>query len=321
MGLYALCFAGSGFILIGAWEALVSSYARLNPSSSPPPNQTTRTKPFFSSVSSFAIALFSVFFIINSIFSLIDALNSNDRVGLPLQLEIIATASLFLLYSIASLLIDFSDSLPLPSSILNLIAFFAFVQEFLLFYLQRKDPSGIENRYFDLLLVPITVCIFSTLLELGSPKSNFPRLARGVGLILQGTWFIQMGFSFFSNLMAHGCSFHGKSRGNYTVKCKGHPEYHRGRAIATLQFNCHLALLVVLIVGVYSIIAPKYRAFGNYMNYRPLGSELQQLDNQTQFTLDSDDEDDGEIKEEENVEKQKAAVLVSASGVNGYGSH
>nr|DAD27210.1 TPA_asm: hypothetical protein HUJ06_028678 [Nelumbo nucifera] len=37
-----------------------------------------------------------------------------------------------------------------------------------------------------------------------------------------------MGFSFYTSLIAHGCSLHEKRRGNYTVKCKGHPEYHRG---------------------------------------------------------------------------------------------
>ncbi|CAI9777357.1 unnamed protein product [Fraxinus pennsylvanica] len=116
-----------------------------------------------------------------------------------------------------------------------------------------------------------------------------------------------------------------ESRGNYTVKCKGHPEYHRGRAIATLQFNCHLALLVTLIVGIYSIICKKNGIGKGFMLYRPLGDggEMKQFDSKAQFTLDTDEEEEGgnEIKEVRDVELQKAIVVVPESGVNGYGTH
>lgn len=136
-------------------------------------------------------------------------------------------------------------------------------------------------------------------------------------------WFVQMGISFYSNLMVHGCSLHEKSRGNFTIKCKGHPEYHRGRAIATLQFNCHLALLVALMAGVYSLICKKNGICRDSTRYKPLGAEMQHLDSHAQFTLDSDDDEDNEngIKEEGNVGMSKAIAVVPESIVNGYGSH
>lgn len=192
-----------------------------------------------------------------------------------------------------------------------------------MFYLQRKDPSGIENHYYDLLLVPIGICVVSTILELKTNTSRFSRLGRGIGLIAQGTWFLQMGFSFFSNAMAHGCFLSEKSRGNFTVKCKGHPEYHRGRAIGTLQFNCHLAFLVVVTVGVYSLVCRKVGVGGgDSTRYRPIGAEMQQLDtHHGNFTLDSDDENENGIQEEGNVGEQKAVAVVPELGINGYGSH
>lgn len=249
--------------------------------------------------------------------SFVDALNSNDKVGSALQLQVLALASLFLLFSITGVLLKFKKSFHLPHSIVSLIGLFVLVEEFLLFYLQKKDPSGIENRYFDLLLVPITVCLFSTVMELKSPKSNYPKLARGVGLILQGTWFVQMALSFYTKLIASGCSLHESSRGNFTVRCKAHADYHRARAIATLQFNCHLALLVASIVVVYSFIVAKYGVPGDFTQYRPL-TEMQQFEN-AQFTLDSDDNVGEEIREEGNVGNQKVEVM--ESGVNGYGTH
>lgn len=216
-------------------------------------------------------------------------------------------------------------SFDLPSPILNLLCLFAFAEEFVLFYLQRKDPSGVENRYYDLLLVPIAICAFCSFLELKNPKSNYTRLGRGIGLILQGMWTLQMGFAFFSDLITQGCYLHERSRGNYTVKCKGHPQYHRGGAIATLQFNCHLALLVAVVTFVYSIVCKNHGIGREHMRYRPIGAEMQHLeiDSQAHFTLESDEEDDNEngIKEEMNVEMQKAIVPVPESETNGYHTH
>lgn len=327
--------AGGGFILIGACEALNASDFDPNltdalvPSS--PPNSLhpstapsakshsqTRKSPTSSSLSSLFTSVFSFLVILNSLISIIDAINSRDRIGSALQLQVLAVALIFLLYSVLGILVNISSSFALSSLLLGLVGVFAFVEEFLLFYLQRKDPTGIENRYYDLLLVPIAVCVFATIYELKSPKSSFPKLTRGFGLIMQGTWFLQMGLSFFTSWMAHGCFLHQVSRGNYTLTCKGHPEFHRGRAIATLQFNCHLALMVVLFVGLYSTISWKNGVRIDSTRYRPLGAEMQSLQNSAQFTLDSDDDADEDSKEHNGAIEKPVMV---ESGMNGYSSH
>lgn len=337
MGLFALAVAGGGFISIGALEALAASGSLADragggPSPSPPsplgpiapsaarspPRRGAKARSA-SLISLVSVSVLSLLFVANSLISLADAAGSRDRLGSALQLQVVAVAALFLLYAVAGIVVTLTSSFPLSASLVNVIALFAFVEEFLAYYLQRKDTSGIENRYFDLMLVPIAVCTFSTVLGLKSPKSEFPRLARAVGLVLQGTWFLQMGFSFYTGLVAHGCWLHEKSRGNYTVKCKGHAEYHRARAIATLQFNCHLALLVTVGVGIYSLIAQRNGIRGDFAKYRPLGEEVQSLGNHEQFTLDSDEDVDDGNREEENVVKPKGAVIELSA--NGYGSH
>ncbi|GMG99349.1 hypothetical protein Nepgr_001189 [Nepenthes gracilis] len=310
MGLFTLSLAGGSLLLIGAWESLISTSTNpisSSPSSSSPLNKITaappktisqppissNNKPYFSTVTLSGTALFSLLFFLNSSLSFLDAFNSKDKIGSALQLQVLAASLLFLMFSILGLLNNLSNSISFPYSLINLVVLFAFVEEFLLFYLQRKDPSGIENRYYDLMLVPIAVCVFSTLIELKSPRSNMPRLTRGIGLILQGTWFLQMGLSFYTDLMSRNCSLMEKSRGNFTIKCKGHMDYHRGRAIAVLLFNCHLAFLVTTIVGVYSVVGKKIVRRGDFMLYRPLGAEMQPMDGQAQFTLESDEDDDG----------------------------
>jgi hypothetical protein len=301
MGLISYALTGTGFILIGSLESLRASQI----------NKLNKNPSIFY----ITLSIFTSFITITSIISLFNAHSSNDAVGLSLHLQTLPISLLFLIHSILSLSLPF-----LPSNLLNLIITFGFAEEFLLFYLQRKDPSGVENRYYDLLLVPIAVCVFSTVLELGSYESNIPKLGRGIGLILQGTWFIQIGLSLFSsNFVAEGCNLHLVSSGNYSLRCKDHPEYHRARAIATLQFNCHLALMVVVLVGFYSIVCGRKNgnsvvsdSTGN-LRYTPLGAEMHSLENlEGNFTLDSDDE---EIKDG-NVESQKVM-----NGINGNSSH
>ena len=314
MGLLSFVFGGLGFILIGAHEALLHSS---------PSSQNKKTITLFS----ISLVLFSSFFILNSTLSLFDAHSSNDAVGAALQLQVLSIAFVFLFYSLLPLL---SLSFTLPSPLLNLVGAFAFAEEFLLFYLQRKDPSGVENRYYDLLLVPIAVCVFCTVLELGSPRSGVvAKLGRGVGLVLQGTWLIQIGLSLFSGWVAQGCDLHHVSRGNYTLRCKGHSEYHRARAIATLQFNCHLALLVVLVVGCFSVITSRNGGGGVFLDnfnvstrYAPLGgAELQRFEHSPNVTLNSDDDGDDHTPEDDNVGNKKVVVVEHAVNGNGVLPH
>ncbi|XWS40801.1 hypothetical protein CRYUN_Cryun17cG0026700 [Craigia yunnanensis] len=332
MGFFTYAVTGVGFILIGFWESFSSLNLTRNLNPTPSSSLSTQIKstsisktkenPFSSSPSFIFVSIFSLLIFLNSVVSIFDAFSSNDRVGSMLQLQVLSLALLFLLYSALGLLNNKKGSYFWPDSVLELVLLLAFVEEFLLYYLQRKDTSGIENRYFDLLCVPIAICVVSTMLELRSKRSAYSKLGRGIGLILQGTWFVQMGFSFDTNLMVHGCSLHEKSRGNYTIKCKGHTEYHRGRAIATLQFNCHLALLVLLVVGMLSFMGKRNGVGvpGDGLRYMPLGAEMQQMDNNVgNFTLDSDDDLDDGIKEEDDLGKEKAAIV--ELGVNGHGSH
>ncbi|KAL6507330.1 hypothetical protein OROGR_023525 [Orobanche gracilis] len=326
MGLFTYTVAGGAVIVVGAWESLasVSEYLNQNQSTSqlpasPPQNVSghvsKRTTSPSSTVTFLLISVLSVLCTLNSLISLFDAVRSKDNVGFALQLEVISVELLFLLYSVLGILTNTLHSFRVSYKLLDVIYAFAFGEEFLLFYTQNKDQSGIENRYYDLILVPIAICLLATVLEITSPKSTYPRLARGMGLVLQGVWTLQMGFSFYSNWRSDGCSLHERSRGSFTIKCKGHSEYHRGRAVATLQFNCYLALFVTLVVGLYSFLCNKYRINRDFMRYKPIGV---QMDNQSQFTLDSENEDDGDgAKEVWNVEMQNAAVGVPQSAANG----
>ncbi|XVE83889.1 hypothetical protein DITRI_Ditri16bG0124500 [Diplodiscus trichospermus] len=176
MGFFTYAVTGIGFILIGFWESVNSLNQNRNPNRTPPSSLSTQIKstyipktkdnPFSSSF--IFVSIFALLIFLNSVVSIFDAFSSKDRVESVLQLQVVSIALLFLLYSTLGLLNNKRSSYFWPDSILGVALLLAFVEEFLLYYLQRKDTSGIENRYFDLLCVPIAVCVVSTKLELTS---------------------------------------------------------------------------------------------------------------------------------------------------------
>jgi hypothetical protein len=119
---------------------------------------------------------------------------------------------------------------------------------------------------------------------------------------------VQMGFSFFTSAIAQGCSLHAASRADYTIKCRTHEDYHRARSVATLQFNGHLALLVIAGAAAYVVVLS--RASRPPRGYSMVGKEVQMegVPMMSQFTLDSDEE-----KEDEGI--------TTAANANGAESH
>ncbi|XP_057818463.1 uncharacterized protein LOC131031377 [Cryptomeria japonica] len=269
MGFWGLSLAGAGFICIGIWQAFSTAKIYLNGSrSSLQSSSIYRKRPYYTAELAF-IAGLATLFIVNGVLTSIRGLENGDHLGLAIQLEKSGVASIFLLYSIVSIVSECTQLLPLPWEACNLIALLAFGEEFLVFYLQKEGSTGLES--------------FS------------------MGLILQGTWFIQMGISFFTGWIVHGCKISEKVGGDYTIHCDSHAHGHRGKAIATLQFNCHLALLLISLLTAYSYLSTKY-VKSDAMNYKPLGEhseELQDLDVSnveigSRFALESDDDETDE---------------------------
>uniref|UniRef100_A0A0D3GEP8 Uncharacterized protein n=1 Tax=Oryza barthii TaxID=65489 RepID=A0A0D3GEP8_9ORYZ len=210
--------------------------------------------------------------IVSALFLLSALFSARHHLSLPT----LAATALFLLYALAPLA---PLRAPLPLPLLDLVLAAAFAQELLLFAHRRPSTAaGIENRYFDLFLVPVAVCL--------------------------------MGFSFFTSAVAQGCALHAQSRVDYTIKCRTHDDYHRARSAATLQFNGHLALLVLAGAAAYG--AAVSRRNQPPSGYRMLSKEVQMegMPLHSQFTLDSDEE-----KEDERITNSAMPVA------NGSGSH
>lgn len=250
MGMVA---SGLGFLSIGLWQAFLT----LRRSSS-------------AAHLVFIAALAFVHIISGLIASHVDQ-SLADGVAMATPLERSSVAIFFLIFPIAHLLRDKTPILPLPQEFLQFILLLAFGHEFLLFFLQRPD-AGLESRYYSLLLVPIGVCLLSTALGIAYPSSLLPPLARSMALVFQGTWLIQMGLSFFTAaFMPKGCSLKQRGEGDYVVTCAG-MFLMRGKAVATLQFNCHMALLLAILLPLYGYFTRKDDTLANRqgLNYERL---------------------------------------------------
>lgn len=69
--------------------------------------------------------------------------------------------------------------------------------------------------------VPIGICIFSTILELRTPKIEVLEI-RMLGWVDYASHAVcPNGYFLLFQLTVHGCSLHEKSRWNFTVKCMG----------------------------------------------------------------------------------------------------
>ena len=90
------------------------------------------------------------------------------------------------------------------------------------------------------------------------------------------------------------------------MQCKGHPEFHRGRAVATLQFNGHVALVALAFLGFFA-------AGGGNGKYEEAAKEMRGVGEYSRFTLDSDEEDGVEI-----VRTSTTTVANGSGGPGGF---
>eukprot|EP00245_Coleochaete_scutata_P017708 TRINITY_DN8832_c0_g1_i1.p1 TRINITY_DN8832_c0_g1~~TRINITY_DN8832_c0_g1_i1.p1 ORF type:complete len:334 (-),score=36.52 TRINITY_DN8832_c0_g1_i1:775-1776(-) len=166
----------------------------------------------------------------------------------------------FFLYALVALITETTGWLPLPWGGLNVLAAVAFSQEFLLFYFHSADHMGLEGQYHFLLLLSIGAGLVCTLLEILYPSSfNLP-LLRAMSMVLQGTWFWQTAFSIFGGpaFVTDGCKWAEGPGDEVGIVCQSESHMHRGMALANLQFNWHLAVVLVGTLALFAYLMRKH---------------------------------------------------------------
>ncbi|XP_058078657.1 uncharacterized protein LOC131226986 [Magnolia sinica] len=135
------------------------------------------------------------------------------------------------------------------SGLVGVLACSVFGQELLLLHFHSADHVGLEGHYHWLLQLVVCVSLLSAVATTVCPSSFPAALVRSASILLQGCWFINMGFVLWvPSLVPKGCSvrFLEDDDMHGAVTCGTHEATQRAMALANLQFSWMLAGIMIL---------------------------------------------------------------------------
>ncbi|KAM7273023.1 hypothetical protein ACFE04_027687 [Oxalis oulophora] len=162
-----------------------------------------------------------------------------------------ATISLtFFIYALFAILFDKLK----PKSqyeVTQFIGAIAFTQQYLVFHLHSADHMGVEGQYHFLLQFVILVSLVTTIFGIWYPKNFMVSFIRSSSIILEGSWFVVMGYMLWTpGLIAKGC-FLNLEEGHLVVRCHSDEALHRAKSLVNLQFSWLLLGTTVFVVALY----------------------------------------------------------------------
>ncbi|CAL0320837.1 unnamed protein product [Lupinus luteus] len=177
----------------------------------------------------------------------------------------------FLVYATFAIVLDMKKGTKiLQHELTHLLGGIASAQQLLLIHLHSADHMGPEGQYHLLLQLLVLICLVTTLMGIGLPKSFLVSFVRSVSIIFQGVWLMVMGFMLWTpGYEAKGCFLHHKE-GQYVMRCSDEESLHRAISLVNIQFSWLLILMTVFAMSLYLIMGTKY---GEKVEYVPLRKE------------------------------------------------
>lgn len=144
----------------------------------------------------------------------------------------------------------------LPRGCLHMMATFALGQELLLFHFHSADHMGLEGQYHWLLQLPIAVGILTLLAGIFESNAQpILTIVRSTSLVVQGVWFIIMGFVLWTpSLLPKGCKM-----GDDHVDCPEPADLMSAKSLANLEFAWLLTSILFLTAFVYIAVTLQHR--------------------------------------------------------------
>lgn len=247
---------GAGFLLLGLWH--LYNTIGVHP---PAPGRFKNNRTWFRPRGFPRLRHAELYFIMaGSCVSIAGEMLPDRFTSIPEHLNNFehATISLTLfIYAAFALAVDALQlKKDLPRGCLHMTAAFALGQELLLFHFHSADHMGLEGQYHWLLQLPITVGILTLLA--GIVESNAQpilAIARSMSLVVQGVWFIVMGFVLWTpSLLPKGCKM-----GDDHVDCPELADLMGAKSLANLEFAWLLTSVLFLTGFVYIAITLRHR--------------------------------------------------------------
>ncbi|OWM73417.1 transmembrane protein 45A-like [Punica granatum] len=159
----------------------------------------------------------------------------------------------------------------------QLVGAMAFAQELLLFHLHSTDHKGLEGQYHLLLQMVVFVSLTTTLIGIAVPTSFVVIFVRSVSILLQGIWFIVMGFMLWTpELMPKSC-FINNENGHLIARCHNDEALHRAKSLVNIEFSWLLIGVTIFSVSLYLILA---KIYGDKVQYHSLDTQTNDVESQ-----------------------------------------
>ncbi|KAF1860872.1 hypothetical protein Lal_00000286 [Lupinus albus] len=191
----------------------------------------------------------------------------------------------FLVYATFAIVLDRKKGTKkLQHELTHLLGGIAFAQQLLLIHLHSSDHMGPEGQYHLLLQLLVLICLVTTLMGIGLPKSFLVSFVRSVSIIFQGVWLMVMGFMLWTpGYEAKGCFMHHEE-GQNVIRCSDEESLHRAISLVNIQFSCLLIIVTVFAMSLYLILGTKY---DEKVEYVPLMKEEQYLEDGSNNDIES----------------------------------
>ena len=194
------------------------------------------------------------------------------------KLENFEHATMFLhlaIFSGFNLLAELSHLPETLSGVSGILAASVFAQELFLLHYHSTDHIGLEGHYHGLLQLIVLASLFAALVVTSCPSSFPAALVLSVSVILQGCWFIVMGFMLWvPKFIPQGCvaqlSDASSSIMQGAVVCETQEASFRARALANLQLSWMLSAVLIFVTGILLGFSRAFAPRGPSTDYKQL---------------------------------------------------
>ncbi|KAF8398538.1 hypothetical protein HHK36_017468 [Tetracentron sinense] len=161
-------------------------------------------------------------------------------------------ATMFLhlaIFAGVALSVELTHSPEILSGLVGILAASVFGQELFLVHFHSADHVGLEGHYHWLLQLIVIVSLVAAIAATTFPASFVAALVLSISVMVQGCWFMNMGFMLWLPwFVPKGCEVRLVDGGNDihgAVTCGTEEASLRARAVANLQFSWILAGILI----------------------------------------------------------------------------
>lgn len=221
-----------------------------------------------------------IFILCFSVFAILMQVLDYPSFRFAFRLDSFEHATMFLhlvIFAGFTLSAELTHSLEILSGVVGILAATVFGQELFLLHFHSADHVGLEGHYHWLLQLIVFISFIVALAATCFPTSFPAALVLSISVVLQGCWFMIMGFMLWApQFVPKGCVMvlTEASSDNMlgAVSCNSDEADTRAKALANLQFSWMLSGILIFTGCICLKLAGKFTLRGQSTEYEQLHS-------------------------------------------------